>query len=185
MNHTRVFLVGLLFAVLIVLFGAGAWAQQDKQDKRLSPHETVTASIGGVTLTVAYGRPFKKNRDIFGGLVPYGKVWRTGADEATTLTTTGEITLGGLKLPKGSYAIFTVPSKDDKWQLIVNKNAKQWGAFTYDPRDDLGKTTLAVGADKPAVEQLTIGLAASGDDAGSLSISWDHTTARAPITIPH
>jgi Protein of unknown function (DUF2911) len=163
----------------VALFGASVARAQ--QEKRLSPHEAVTASIGGVKLTVEYGRPFKKKREIFGGLVPYDKVWRTGADEATTLTTDGELTLGDLKVPKGRYALFTVPGKN-KWQLILSKNAKQWGAFSYDAHDDLGKTALTVGAAKSPVEQLTIVVVPTGDHAGVLSITWDQTTASAAIT---
>jgi len=147
--------------------------------ERASPHETVNATVGGKKITITYGRPFKKGRDIFGALVPYGQVWRTGADEATTLTTDGDITIGDLKVPKGTYALFTVPGPKD-WQLIVNKNAKQWGAFKYDAKDDLGKTTMKVSAAPAPVEQLTISVEPAGKGA-TLKIAWDKTVASAPI----
>ena len=130
----------------------------------------------GRKVTVSYGRPFKKGRVIFGGLVPYDQVWRTGADEATTLTTDGELTIGTLRVPKGTYALFTVPGKS-AWTLVVNKKAKQWGAFSYDPKDDLGRVPMQVTTSPAPVEQLTIELLQAGDRKASLKLSWDKLVA--------
>ena len=149
--------------------------------ERASPHETVNATVGGKKISITYGRPFKKGRAIFGALVPWGQVWRTGADEATTLTTDGDITLGELKVPKGTYALFTVPGQK-QWQLIVNKNPKQWGAFKYDAKDDLGKTTMKVSAAPTPVEQLTIAIKPAGDKKATLEIAWDTMVASTTIT---
>jgi hypothetical protein len=96
------------------------------QEPRLSPHEQTSLTIGGKKITIEYGRPYVKGRKIFGGLEPYGKVWRTGADEATVLTTDADLMIGGLKVPKGSYGLFTLPEAS-RWTLILNTVAKQWG----------------------------------------------------------
>jgi Protein of unknown function (DUF2911) len=152
-------------------------------EKRVSPHEQVSATVGGKKVTVQYGRPYKKGRPIFGGLVPYDQVWRTGADEATTLTTDGELTIGTLRVPKGSYALFTVPGKS-AWTLIVNKTAKQWGAFSYDAKEDLGRVPLKLGASAAPVEQFTIELSPAGDHKAILKLSWDKVVATVGLAAP-
>jgi hypothetical protein len=145
-------------------------------DKRASPHEQVSATVGGKKVTVVYGRPYEKGRVIFGGLVPYDQVWRTGADEATTLTTDGELTIGTLRVPKGTYALFTIPGKS-AWTLVVNKTAKQWGAFSYDVKEDVGRVPMKVGASAAPVEQFTIELQSAGDRKAVLKVSWDKVVA--------
>ena len=167
-------------SVAAISLGAVAVSRADKD--RASPHAEVSATVGGRKITISYGRPYKKGRDIWGGLVPWDKVWRTGADEATTLTTDGDIKLGTLKVPKGTYALFTIPSQKKAWQLIVNKNAKQWGAFNYDPKDDLGRTEMKTGSGAEPVEQLTLSIEPSGPKSALLKIAWDDVQARVPIT---
>jgi hypothetical protein len=162
-----------------VSLGVVAVSRADKE--RASPHAEVSTTVGGKKITIAYGRPYKKGRDVWGGLVPWDKVWRTGADEATTLTTDGDIRLGTLKVPKGSYALFTIPSQKKSWQLIVNKNPKQWGAFTYDAKDDLGKTEMKVGSGAEPVEQLTISIEPNGPNKATLKLAWDDLLASVPI----
>ena len=164
-------------AVLVLALVAARLYAADKQ--RASPHDKVTTTVGGKTITIEYGRPFKKGREIFGGLVPFGEVWRTGADEATTFTTDGDVTIGDLKVPKGSYSLFTLPKATD-WQLIINKEAKQWGAYKYDAKNDLGRTALKVSTSATPVEQLTMSFQPAG--AGkTLTISWDKTVASVVI----
>jgi hypothetical protein len=152
------------------------------EDKRASPHAEVTAAIAGKKITVSYGRPYMKGRAIFGGLVPWGQVWRTGADEATTLTIEADVVIGGLKVPKGEYALFTIPT-EKQWTLVVNKTAKQWGAFKYDAAQDLGRVPMTVaGAAKP-VEQFTIELVPAGKQL-TLKLLWDKTVASVAIAQP-
>lgn len=160
-----------LIASAVLALTVTAWAQQPRK----SPHETTTAKVGSAEVTIEYGRPYKKGRDIFGGLEPLGKVWRTGADEATTFETTGDLMVGGIHVPAGKYALFTIPDKD-KWTLVLNKTAKQWGAFKYDQGQDLGRTQMKVAKLDAPLEQLTIEIEASGDK-GTLSIAWDTTKA--------
>jgi hypothetical protein len=170
-----------LVAAAVVLVGVVVLAGVSLADRlRASPHEKVSATVGKANVTIEYGRPFKKGREIFGGLVPYGEVWRTGADEATTLTVDGEVVIGDLKLPPGSYALFTLPTASG-WQLIVNKTAKQWGAFKYDASADLGRTAMTVSALPSPVEQLTLALKPAGDKALTLELSWDKILATVPV----
>src|SRR5260370_34638503 len=103
-----------------------------------------------------------------GGLVPYNEVWRTGADEATTLRTDVDLDINGLKVPKGVYALFTIP-KENSWTLIVNKTAKQWGAFSYKETTDLGRTNMTVSKADSPVWQFTISLAPEGSDSATLT----------------
>ena len=172
-----------LSLILLILGSATLGGGLRAEDKRLSPHEQVSATIGGKKITIEYGRPYKKGRPIFGGLVPFGQVWRTGADEATTLTTDGDVMIGALRVPKGKYALFTVPEKD-QWTLVVNRTAKQWGAFSYNAKDDLGRVPMKVGATPATVEQLTIKLEPAGDRKAILEVSWDKLVASAQLTVP-
>jgi hypothetical protein len=152
------------------------------EEKRASPHADVTAVLAGKKIAVSYGRPYVKGRAIFGGLVPWGEVWRTGADEATTFTTEADVVIGGLKVPKGEYALFTIPT-EKQWTLVVNKTAKQWGAFKYDAAQDLGRVPMTVaGAAKP-VEQFTIEMVPAGKQV-TLKLLWDKTVASVAITQP-
>ena len=152
------------------------------EDKRASPHADVTAVLAGKKITVSYGRPYVKGRAIFGGLVPWGEVWRTGADEATKFTTETDVVIGGLKVPKGEYALFTIPT-EKKWTLVLNKTAKQWGAFKYDAAQDLGRAPMTVAGLTKPVEQFTIEMVPAGKQL-TLTLSWDKTTASVAIAQP-
>jgi hypothetical protein len=151
------------------------------QEQRKSPHETVKATIDGATITVEYGRPSMKGRKVMGELVPFGKVWRTGADEATTLTTDKELQIGGTIVPAGKYTLFTLPGQTD-WQLIVNKQTGQWGT-EYDQKQDLGRVPLKKTATSAPVEQLTISVDKNPAGGGLLRIAWENTALTAPITV--
>jgi hypothetical protein len=162
----------------IGLIAAGSLALQG-QRQRASAHESVTATIGGKKVTIEYGRPQMKGREIFGKLVPYGQVWRTGADEATTLTTEGDLMIGPLHVPAGTYALFTIPAEKE-WTLVVNKTAKQWGAFKYDAAADLGRTKMAVKALPGPIEVFTIMIEPKGN-AATLRMQWANVEASAPL----
>jgi len=135
-----------LFIILILAFSVCAFAQQDKkQDKkhekpdvkkvRVSPKAGVFQTIGITDVNVSYSRPGVKNRKIWGELVPYNKVWRAGADEATKITFSTDVMIEGKKLPSGAYGFFAIPGENE-WTLIFNKVADQWGAFTYNESED-------------------------------------------------
>jgi hypothetical protein len=135
-----------LCVILIMALSVSAFAQQDKkQDKkhekpvekkvRVSPKAGVFQTIGITDVNVSYSRPGVKNRKIWGELVPYNKVWRAGADEATKITFSTDVMIEGKKLPAGAYGFFAIPGENE-WTLIFNKIADQWGAFTYNESED-------------------------------------------------
>lgn len=149
---------------------------------RKSPHARASMVLDGKTVTIDYGRPYLHGRQAVGGsLVPYGQVWRLGADEATKLTTPVELKIGNLTVPAGSYALFTIATKTG-WTLIVNKTAEQWGAFTYDAGQDLGRTAMKVMTLESPVEQFTIDLRKKSERSAALVLSWEKTSASVEIT---
>ncbi len=123
----------IIFLLLILQVSISA---QKKEPPRLSPKAFVGQTIGYTDVTITYGTPGVKGRKIWGGLVPYNKVWRTGANEATTIEFSTDVKVNGHFVPKGKYALFTIPNPDE-WTIIFNKVADQWGAFKYDPKEDL------------------------------------------------
>lgn len=150
-----------------------AWSQGPN---RVSPHETVSQELGGKTLTITYGRPSLKGRKMLGGQNPYGQVWRLGSDEATKLTVSSPImTAGGLVLQPGSYGLFAIPSPD-RWTMIVNKVADQWGAFTYDKAQDVGRFDLNVKHLATPVEEFTITLAKGSGNEVMATFAWGNAS---------
>ena len=169
-----------LVVLASALSAVSLFAQDNKP--RVSPHDTVSVALGTQTITITYGRPYLKGRQVGKEVAPYGEVWRTGADEATTLNTTAAITIGDLQVPAGEYALFTLPTAKG-WTLIINKTAKQWGAFKYQESQDLGRTKMKVTKHAP-VEQFTIALDKKSDKEAQLVLSWGTTTASTKIKLP-
>jgi hypothetical protein len=130
----------------------------------------------GKTITVDYSSPRMRGRKIFGDLVPYGEVWRTGANEATTFVTTANVSVGGKSVPAGSYTIFTVPNQGN-WTLIVNKKTGEWGIPYNYQADELVRVGMQVSQTPSAVENFTIAF----DQACTLSVSWENTQASVKI----
>jgi len=131
-------------------------AERDDDTKRKSKNGVTEGTIDGVEISVAYGRPNVKGREVWGGLVPYGKIWRTGADEATTISFSTDVTIEGKALAAGTYGLFTVPGNEN-WEIVFNKVAKQWGAFRYDAARDALRVTVTP-AESDFVESLTFGI---------------------------
>ncbi|MBV9339311.1 MAG: DUF2911 domain-containing protein [Acidobacteria bacterium] len=150
-------------------------AQQDKS-KRPSPSAQAQCKFpDGKTITVDYSSPRMKNRKIFGDLVPYGEVWRTGANEATTFVTNTNLTAEGKDVPAGSYTIFTIPAQD-KWTLIINKHTGEWGIpYKYESEEQARVPMQASSAPSP-VENFTIRFDQSGG-ACNMQMSWENTQA--------
>ncbi|MGQ9919354.1 MAG: DUF2911 domain-containing protein [Bryobacteraceae bacterium] len=171
----------ILFGASLLIAGALAVTAQPKQ--RVSPHETTSATIGGKKITIEYGRPYVKGRNVWAGpLAPFGKVWRTGADEATKLTTGADLMIGPLHVPAGSYSLFTIPGEKE-WTLILNKVADQWGAYKYDQNQDLGRVKMTARKLSTPIEQLTISIEPQGGSRGVLKIAWSDMEASVPVMV--
>lgn len=163
--------VSLIMLALAVL----AFGQQPQQDKskRPSPHETTEITLKGKKITIEYGRPFLKGRKVGQELAPYGKVWRTGADEATTLTTEVDLMIGGTKVPAGKYTLYTLPS-EGTWKLIINKQTGQWGTH-YDESQDLARVDMQKTTLPQTVEQFTISFDKKSGNTANLNLDWENT----------
>jgi hypothetical protein len=188
MNKLKSILV--LFAAVIACVSPVA-----AQSKRISPHETISAVVDGNRVTIVYGRPYTKDpktgeiRKIWGGLVPYGKIWRTGADEATLLITQQPIVLGGVTIPAGAYTLWTLPNGEGKAQLIVNKQIGQWGINPRDPKQaydaalDVVRIDLKKDALEHPVDQFTISIAENPSGGGVLKLAWENTQYSTTFTV--
>src|SRR5215470_18335389 len=166
-------LIGLIWA-------ACAIAQQPPEDKskRPSPPGTAEVTLKGKKITIEYSRPFLKGRKVGQELAPYGKVWRTGANEATTLITEIDLNIGGIKVPAGKYTLWTLPS-EGTWKLIINKQTGQWGTV-YKQDQDLARVDMTKSTTAAPVEQFTIALDQSGNDKADLVLEWERTRLTVP-----
>ncbi len=140
-----------------------------------SPRDSVSINMEGTTVSINYGRPSMRGRKIMGGVVPYGKVWRTGANAATGLTTTGGLGLGKVILPKGAYSLYTVPSVKE-WKLLINRQTGQWGTV-HNARLDVVSLPMKIKKLSHPVEKFTIVLEKTGTQKGLLRLSWEKTEA--------
>ena len=153
---------GVLLIALIVSF---SWAQE-------SPHTSAENTVDGVKINIEYHSPAVKGRTIWGGLEPYDKVWRTGANDATTLEVSEDAKIGKNKLPKGIYSLFTIPRKGDTWTVIINKVADQWGAYDYDESKDLFRFDVKVERTLEINESLKFDI----KDDGTVVFDWEYKT---------
>lgn len=156
---------------ITVSFAMTACAQQPKA----SPAKLEEGMAGGANIKVNYSQPSAKGRKIFGDLVPYGKVWRTGANEATIFETDKDITVEGKKLAAGKYALFTIPN-EGSWTIIFNKTFNQWGSFRYKEDDDVLRVDVKPMKAPAFVETFTIDV-----DNNKLKIMWENTLVEVNI----
>lgn len=169
---------GLLFAATTVL------AQQKPP---ASPPAKATGTIGGHEITITYSSPGVKGREgkIFtkDGLIshnPHYPVWRAGANAATTLNTTGDLMIGDLHVPQGTYTLFVDISNPDEWTLIVNKKTGEWG-LAYDASQDLGKTKMHMSKPSSMVENLQWSIKDNGGGKGTITLAWENHEASVPV----
>lgn len=134
-------LVRCILPLTLALLALPAFAQRGDDAERLSKNGMASGTLDGVEVTLEYGRPNVKGRDIWGSLVPYDEVWRTGANEATTITFDSDVLVEGEALPAGTYSLFTIPGEEE-WTVIFNKTAQQWGAYDYDAAEDALRVTV-------------------------------------------
>jgi Protein of unknown function (DUF2911) len=147
---------------------------------RISPHDTTNATIDGDEIEIVYGRPYTKDpktgekRKIWGGLVPFEKVWRLGADEATLLTTKEPLELGGKSIPAGSYTLFMLPHNEKSATLIVNKQVGQWGT-KYDEKQDFARVDMKGEPASSPADQLAIAIDSNPSGGGTIKVTWETT----------
>jgi hypothetical protein len=152
----------IAFLSLITAFGATA------QEKKASPAEMTQGKFNGAAVTINYSSPAVKNRVIWGDLVPFGKVWRAGANEATTIKTDKDLMIEGQKLPAGTYSFFVIPEKTEA-TVIFNKVAKQWGSTKYDKADDVLRVKVKAQIRKEKAERLVYNITPK-----TIVLSWDN-----------
>lgn len=163
---------------------AAQFAALEKQNggvRQLSVRDTTRAKIGAATFTVDYGRPLARGRQLLGNVIPYGNVWRTGANAATQFTTSAPIAIAGLRVPAGAYTLWTLPEQSGA-ELIVNKQTGQWGT-EYDSSKDLGRVKLVSESSGTPAEQFTISISAGDDRHGVLVMEWGTFRWTAPIRL--
>ncbi len=152
---------------------------QEALKPRPSPLEMVTMKYEDTYIKITYGRPHKRGRNIFGDLLPYGEVWRTGANEATEITLTGSVKLGGHTIKPGTYTIFTIPNKET-WTIILNSELGQWGAYNYNSKLDVVRFEAPVTTTSEVYEPFTIEFEQLAQSA-ELVMMWDRTRVTIPI----
>jgi len=193
-------------AILFMLcFAISAFAQIDTP--RPSPKASVMQRIGVTDVTITYSRPAVKNRQIWGDplpgqtakgeatlddqnarpkgavIVPYGHVWRAGANEATTFVVTDDVLINGQKLPAGSYSLHTIPTKDE-WTIVFNSTANQWGSFSYDAAKDTLRVKVKPQWVNQSEEWLTYSVEPVGDDSAQVNIRWEKINVPFTVKVP-
>ncbi len=148
---------------------------------RASPNALVRQQVGATDVAVRYGRPAVRGREVFGGLVPHGEVWRTGANEATTITFSDDVTVAGQPLEAGTYALFTIPGPE-QWTVIFNEEAEQWGAFSYDEGADVLRVE-ATPQPAPMQEQMAFRFEEVTNSTAALVLHWEETAVPVPLAV--
>jgi hypothetical protein len=171
-----------LLTVFTAFIATACFAQMaGDKSKRPSPAASASCDLGGgKTVKTDYSSPRMKGRKIYGGLVPYGQVWRTGANEATTFVTDANLSVGGTTVPAGSYTIFTVPG-ENKWSLVISKGTGEWGTDYPGEGKDLARIDMKVSKLPSPVENFTISYAKSGSGC-TMQLDWESTRASVDIS---
>ncbi len=176
----------VVLGVLFILFRFVGWPMLKEKTKQISPQKITTYNEDGFDLAISYSSPYKKGRVIFGELVPFDKVWRTGANEPTTFTTINAIKIRDKKLPAGTYSLWTIPGKNS-WRVILNKEVPEWGVTLLsgatetarDPEYDAIEVTVPSISLKKPIESLDISFKVTTQLY--LSLAWDSTEIQVPI----
>lgn len=174
-----------LFTALFLVTGCGdPEPQEPDSEHRKSPIAiaNTTHESSNTYVKIVYGQPYKNDREIFGELVPYNEVWRTGANEATELTTTKNIQFAGRSLDAGTYTLFSIPQKGNNWTIILNSQLGQWGAFDYNSDHDVFRVEVPADSTEKTIEAFTIRFADIVEDSTNIIMEWDRTRVQIPIT---
>lgn len=148
----------------------------------LSPQIKIEQNVGLAKITLQYGRPGAKDRPIFGALIPYGKVWRTGANSSTKLTIDKDVSFNGNKIPAGTYGLYSIPNKTE-WTIIIHKNEKLWGAGNYNEANDLLRFKVPVINLKDYQETLSVNFENFNANGADLTIEWENSKVSIPIFV--
>ncbi|WP_026463576.1 DUF2911 domain-containing protein [Adhaeribacter aquaticus] len=167
-----------MIACMLLLYSFVSLAQGNGAPA--SPPASASGKIGTTDVSIKYSSPAVKGRKIWGELVPYGQVWRTGANEATTITFSKDVTVEGQPLKAGTYALFTIPTENE-WTVVFNNTAKQWGAFKYDQAQDVLRVKVKPVASKENNERMKIAIKPQGKSAGVITVSWEKLAV--PFTV--
>ncbi len=149
-----------------------------------SPACTLKQRVGLTDVEIVYSRPSVKDRAVFGGMVPYGKVWRTGANQATKVTFSTPVKLNGKEIPAGTYALMTIPGKDE-WTVIVNKGPEGWSPYKYDEKQDLVRFSVKPVELPKSMETFTIEFNDIRDESSKLNLVWDKTQIPIDLTVEY
>lgn len=173
----------LLFSVIFLGNCSQPMPEKPNSTRRKSPIAIakILHQASDTYIKVVYGQPYKHGRSIFGKLVPYNEIWRTGANEATELTTTKDIRFGGKKLDAGTYTLFSIPKENEPWTIILNNKLGQWGAFDYQPKFDELRINAGASKKKSATEAFTIKFSEISGDSTHILLQWNHTEVTIPI----
>jgi Protein of unknown function (DUF2911) len=176
----------VLFAFMVAPFASAQMKMAEDKSKRPSPPASAECKFSdGKTITVDYSSPRAKGRKIFGtsneqAVVPYGQIWRTGANESTTFVTDTNVNVGGKAVPAGSYTLFTVP-KADEWTLVISKKTGEWGTDYPSEKEDLVRVPMKVSKNGPPMENFLIAFDQGGNKC-KLHVEWETTVASVDIT---
>ena len=170
----------LVSGVALSLSGLSAQEAKKIDFPQASPLASIKERVGVTDVSVEYSRPSARERKIFGGLVPYGAVWRTGANAATKMTFSTDVKLGGAAVPAGTYALFTIPGEAE-WTVILSKVSDEWGSYTYNQKDDQARVKVKPVAMAEPLETMTIGVQDMRAGKANLVIAWEKT--KVPVEI--
>jgi len=174
--------LAVIGGLVLIVASALAVALHARQAGRASPHESVSETIDGSRITITYGRPYMRGRAIFGRLVPYGRVWCPGADEATTFDSARDVQMGDLKVPAGPHTIWVLPTAD-KWTLFVSKEPSGFHT-NYNPSANLGSVEMTKRSIEGPIEQLTFAIVKNPSGPGGLvTMTWEATEVSVPFTV--
>jgi len=174
-----------LVSVAMLALATGLCAQPPPPELVLpdsSPAATLKQRVGVTDIEIVYSRPALRGRTAFGGLAPFGSIWRTGANSATRVTVSTDVKVQGATLAAGTYELFSIPGKDE-WTIIFQKPAKQWGSYKYDQTNDVLRVTAKPGAVTAPVESFTISLGDLRDDSATLALAWEKTRVALKLQI--
>lgn len=173
--------INTLLSIVALFLSASLSAQLTTPQP--SPTATLNQKVGLTNFDLIYSRPGAKGRIIFGDLVKFDEVWRTGANASTKLEISTDVTIGGLEVPEGKYALYTIPGKDS-WTIIIYKNLSHWGVDGYDKANDLGRFTVKPTKTNDKTETLTMDFSHLTTSSGNLNLMWENTKVSMPIETP-